>query len=194
MFLGSSPKTSHFYSPQMEPLQRRDFEIDLEDWETFAARPTIHEVIKPVEKVRERVDELLAEYRYAVYVTGGFEGTMAHLQLIGQFNCPIILGLEADSYIFAKGRPPHRTLGERIDFWSRLLPDHSVIFVVPEMTEDDAYDQLARRVGVFKRKGIYHIGCIDDREDIRIARTNRSFDGYYLEVSFGEQLHTSNYK
>ncbi|MBI2357257.1 hypothetical protein HYV12_04370 [Candidatus Dojkabacteria bacterium] len=193
MHLGSNPQITHSFQSNQSSLSKGVFYKDTEDWVIFAGSREERDLVKPIEEIEAHIDALLADGHKIAYITGGFEGTMAHIQLLGQFSNPVVLGLEPDKYILNKGRLPLNTLDQRIDFWSKLLPEGSIIFVVPDHSEDGFYDSLAKEIGVFRRQNVYHIGCNDDREDVKIARRSRAASGYYLEVSFGENLHASNY-
>ncbi len=88
-----------------------------------------------IENLRAWVDDTLNKGPLA-YVTGGFQGSFAQMQLmylLKESRLPVLLGLESDEFIRRKGREPILILQERIELWKHIAPDNSAIFLVDEL-------------------------------------------------------------
>lgn len=190
MFVGVNNRVT-YQSFTEAPLVIDDLRKDLKDSLIFKPQSQNTFVLESLDEGLDWVTKTLRISPIG-YVTGGFQGSVAHLQLFEHLSrLPIIMGLEPDSYIEAKGTRLIMPLVRRIEVWRRLLPNNSRIFIVPEGVN---YDELAKTLGVYKRAHVYHIACREDSPDVKAARLGRCAEARnYLEVSFTD-LHTSDYK
>jgi hypothetical protein len=188
-------KTTIDINEQIRPKPTIEmFKEDVEDSLMVIPPSRDVELIDDFSSLPDIVNNMLEKYGELTYTTGGYEGSLAHIQVLHHaVGRPVLLGLEQDSYIRKKGREPLYSLEKRKSIWKHLLYPGSRIFEIPEDLKGEDYDQLAKDIGVYKREGVYYLTNRDDSPAIKYARAQRCFSkGYLQEIHYGH-LHTSNY-
>jgi len=185
---------NHFTPPAE---MREQIRIDALEAPLLLNQPKGIVVATSLDVVRQRFHEIIdfSEMKYA-YVTGGFECAPHHQQLmraLERLELSVILGLEPDAFIRQKGREPLLTLDERLAFWKVSLPAYSILFSVPDGT--DNYNLLALDAGVLRHPNVIHISS-NDPPDVLAARRSRALtEDHFLVVRItdinGCIIHTS---
>lgn len=168
----------------------KEFYVDLYERLILTNAQDVH-VAASLHEAAHTARSLLSHGRY-FYITGGLEG-IHHLYSI-EAACArgisgIIMGLETPEYIVKKGREPLLTLQEKISLWRYVLPQGSMIFIIPpkppELQSDEYYDWIGTIIGVFRNQNTYYSVVKDEPLSLIEAKRRRAFPGnllYHLDV------------
>jgi len=136
----------------------------------------------PLPGVSDVVNTLLEQDLELAYWSGGFDlgfhdNTIENLNLDLPPAVKLIVGIEPDEYIEQKGRAAQFDQLERLSavgLLIKLTGRLGCIFPIPPRGDTPVaqfYDDLVKGIGMYQRKGCYHLYSDDDPyKDIKSAR------------------------
>lgn len=156
--------------------------------------PSVGNEVVEIEDASRIIRERTQSDLFCVYTTGGWQGTLAQIQLMLSLQNSksfMVLGLEPDEFLTAKVYSfPITTLEERMKLYKHLCPKNSLIF---EVSKGVDYDELAKMLGVYRNPNCLHLASASDSPAIFDARYARAYDSKrFLPITIGN-AHTADY-